>query len=70
MASSNGNRELILTQDKLEWVTPKILEMSAALTDGKAYGLTREVCDGDAHKGSSIRGMARPIQEGGPLDFF
>ena len=45
MASSNGNRELILTQDKLEWVTPKILEMSAALTDGKAYGLTREVCD-------------------------
>ena len=25
-------------QKKLEWISPQILEMSTALTDGKSYG--------------------------------
>ena len=35
MTSSDSNNELVTSQEKLEWVTPKISLMDAVDTEGK-----------------------------------
>ena len=35
MTSSNHNNDLVTSQEKLEWVTPKISLMEAENTEGK-----------------------------------
>ncbi len=64
MAPDTRSKSIVdATQSKQEWVTPQILEMSAALTDGKPGAiLIMKFATGDAHKGSSIHLTATHIR--------
>ena len=42
MTSSDHNNDLVTSQEKLEWVTPKISLMETDNTEAKPYG-TREI---------------------------
>ena len=44
MNSAEGNdNDLMLAQEKLEWVTPKISLMGCGVTEGKAYRYSKEL---------------------------
>ena len=47
MAPDTRSKSIVdATQSRHEWVTPQILEMSAALTDGKPGAIfNSEICD-------------------------
>ena len=45
MTSSDHNNDLVTSQEKLEWVTPKISLMDAENTEGKITNPIREYTD-------------------------
>ena len=51
MTSSNHNNDLVTSQKKLEWVTPKISLWVAEETDGKPF---------DASEGTRLDGAFGP----------
>ena len=53
MTSADDSNELMSTQEKLEWVTPKISLMEAEDTEGKIYGSPSEGFTKGAPKGPS-----------------
>ena len=53
MTSSDSNNDLVTSQEKLEWVTPKISLMEAEDTEGKIYGSPFEGFTKAAPKGPS-----------------
>ena len=53
MTSSDHNNDLVTSQEKLEWVTPKISLMEVEDTEGKIYGSPFEGFTKGAPKGPS-----------------